>query len=194
MRTAKVERKTLETEVSLELNLDGQGKYEIDTSLPLLDHLLSQLALHGLLDLNLAARGDTEIDDHHLVEDIGIALGQALSQALGERRGIARYSHQIVPMDETLVLVALDISGRGLLAYQVEFPAERVGAFEADLIREFLRALAMNARLTLHIELLAGLNGHHIAEALFKALGRALDQAAQIDERRAGIPSSKGAL
>ena len=142
MRTAKVERKTLETEVSLELNLDGLGKYQIDTSIPLLDHLLAQLALHGLLDLNLAARGDREIDDHHLVEDLGIALGQALSQALSDKRGIVRYSHQILPMDEALVLVALDISGRGLLAYQVEFPAERIGTLEADLLREFLRALA----------------------------------------------------
>lgn len=193
-RTAQLRRKTNETDISLSLNLDGEGRWECQTGVPFMDHMLSHVAAHGLLDLDVRATGDTHIDDHHTVEDLGIVLGQALAQAIGDKRGIARYGSQPMPMDEALVLVALDFSGRGLLVYDVALPAARVGAFDTELVPEFLRALAHNAGLTLHVTLLHGQNTHHIIEAIFKGLGRALGQAVALDPRRSDVPSTKGAL
>lgn len=194
MRAARIHRKTKETDVVLELNLDGKGEYGIDTSIPFLDHMLSHISKHGLLDLTLRARGDMEAGPHHMMEDVGIALGKALVEALGEKVGIARYSSQVIPMDEALTLVALDISGRGLSVFDVDFPQERIGDFDCHLVGEFLRALATNAGLTLHVKLLYGQNSHHISEAIFKALGRALGEATGLEEGREGVPSTKGVL
>ncbi len=194
MRTAQIHRQTEETDIDLSLNLDGRGQHRIDTPVPFLNHMLTHMAVHGYFDLTVTARGDVEIDDHHTVEDIGIVLGQALRQALGDKAGIARYASQTVPMDEALVLTAIDISGRGLLVYDVSFPQARIGRFDAELVEEFLRALATNADLTLHIKLLHGRNAHHIAEAIFKALGQILGQAVALDPRREGVPSTKGIL
>jgi len=194
MREAHVERSTKETVVALDLNLDGTGVHTIATPVPFLNHLLAQVATHGLVDINLRATGDTAIDDHHTVEDVGIVLGQALRQALGDSRGIARYGSAIVPLDEALALVAVDLSGRAYLAYDVSFRTARTGGFETSLVEDFLRAFATNGRLTLHARMVAGRSSHHIAEALFKALGRALCQAVAADPRREGVPSTKGAL
>jgi imidazoleglycerol-phosphate dehydratase len=193
-RVAEIERRTSETDIRLRLDLDGQGLHEIDTGVPFFDHMLNHVALHGLLDLSLRARGDIEIDAHHTVEDVGIVLGQALAQALGDKRGIQRYGSQMMPMDEALVLVALDFSGRSLLVYDVDLPAATVGQFDTELVPEFLRALAHNAGLTLHIKLLHGSNTHHIIEAVFKGLGRALQQGVAPDPRRRDVPSTKGVL
>jgi imidazoleglycerol-phosphate dehydratase len=194
MRTSEVDRRTKETGVSLELNLDGEGKGEVQTSIPFFDHMLSHLAKHSLFDLSLRATGDIEVDYHHTVEDVGIALGQALVQALGTKEGIRRYASQLVPMDEALVLVALDVSGRGLLRFQDSFPSEATGDFDTALVKEFLRAVAVNAGMTLHVQVLSGDNSHHISEAIFKALGQALRGATELDPRRRGIPSTKGTL
>ena len=194
MRTSMFSRRTEETSVALELNLDGEGKGEIQTPIPFFDHMLSHLVKHSLFDLSLQAAGDVEVGYHHTVEDVGIALGQALGQALGEKEGICRYSSQLVPMDEALVLVALDISGRGLLQFQVSFPSEAIGRFETALVKEFLRAVATNAGMTLHVQALSGDNSHHIAEAIFKGFGRALREATELDPRRKGVPSTKGTL
>ena len=194
MRTATIARRTRETEIALTLALDGQGQHAIATGAGFLDHMLSHVAVHGLVDLSIQAKGDTQVDDHHTVEDVGIALGQALQQALGERAGIRRYGDAIVPMDEALALVAIDVSGRSVLAWDVEFPSEQIGSFASELVEEFFQALAREGRLTIHVRLLAGHNAHHIAEAIFKALGRALRQAIEMDERRTGIPSTKGQL
>jgi imidazoleglycerol-phosphate dehydratase len=194
MRTATVERTTKETSVKLALALDGKGRHDIATGVPFLDHMLTHVAVHGLLDISLHASGDTEVDDHHTVEDVGIVLGQGLQQALGDRAGIRRYGDAIVPMDEALALVAIDVSGRSTLGWDVQFPAERIGTFATELVEEFLQALVREGRLTVHVRVLAGRNAHHIAEAIFKALGRALRQAAEIDERRTGIPSTKGSI
>jgi imidazoleglycerol-phosphate dehydratase len=193
-RRASIQRETKETQIRIELNLDGGGRYEIDTGVPFLDHMLTLMTAYGLIDLEIAAKGDTEIDDHHTVEDIGIVLGTALAQALGDKRGIARYGSFLLPMDEALVQIALDFSGRPVLALDVDFPTEKVGAFDTELVAEFLRALSTHAALTLHVRLLAGSNSHHIAEAIFKALGHALRQAVAIDPRQSGIPSTKGVL
>ncbi len=193
-RAVSQSRKTRETDVAIALNLDGQGQWHCDSGVPFLDHMLSHVAAHGMIDLDLTAHGDTEIDDHHTVEDAGILLGQALAAALGDKRGIARYGSQLMPMDEALVLVALDFSGRGLLVYDVALPSSRVGTFDTELVPEFLRALAGNAGMTLHIKLLHGMNTHHIIEAIFKGLGRALRQAVSMDPRQTGIPSTKGSL
>lgn len=193
-RTAQVHRKTLETEITLALNLDGSGLFHGETGIPMMEHMLHHVAVHALFDLEIRAQGDLAIDAHHTVEDLGIVLGQGLAQALGEKRGIARYGYQILPMDEALALVAVDISGRGLLVWEAALPAQRVGTFDTELVPEFLRALAHNAGLTLHVRLLAGGNTHHIIEAIFKALGRALGQATRLDPRRAEIPSTKGVL
>lgn len=193
-RVAEVSRVTAETDVRLRLDLDGSGEHRIDTSVPFLDHLLAHVALHAPLDLELTCEGDTHIDAHHSVEDVGIALGQALHQALGDKAGIARYGQRMLPMDEALVLVALDFSGRPLLAYDVAIPSATVGTFDTELVPEFLRALATHAGLTLHVRLLAGGNSHHIIEAVFKALGRALGEAVRLDLRRGGVPSTKGVL
>jgi imidazoleglycerol-phosphate dehydratase len=194
MRTATIERTTKETSINLTLSLDGQGQYSISTGVPFLDHMLSHVAVHGLFDLSIQGSGDTEVDDHHTVEDVGIVLGQALHQALGDRSGIRRYGDALVPMDEALALVAVDVSGRGVLAWDVDFSAERIGDFASEMVEEFLRALVRESRLTIHVHLVAGRNAHHIAEAIFKALGRALRQAVEIDPRRTGVPSTKGQI
>ena len=192
-RQATVRRKTTETDVNVDLMLDGDGTHSIETGMGFFDHMLSQFAVQGLFSLNVRAEGDRHIDDHHTVEDVGFVLGGALCDATGERTGIRRYGTAIVPMDESLALVALDLSGRS--GCWVETPVTgRVGTFDAELIEEFFAAFARGGRLTVHARILAGSNRHHMAEALFKAFGRALDEATAIDSRRVGVPSSKGAL
>ncbi|MBN1106420.1 MAG: imidazoleglycerol-phosphate dehydratase HisB [Deltaproteobacteria bacterium] len=194
-RSASIERKTRETEVKLSLNLDGRGLSQIDTGIAFMDHMLNLMAAHGFIDLRLTARGDTQVDDHHTVEDLGICLGKAIRQALGERQGIRRYGQALIPMDEALARVALDISNRPFLAYRVDLKEGKTGTFDVHLIREFFRALAHQAGITLHVDLLSGDDPHHIAESIFKAFGRALDQALG-PEKRLGdrIPSTKGVL
>lgn len=195
MRTATIERKTGETEIKIALNLDGTGQWDIATGIGFFDHMLSFVAAHGLVDLTIRAKGDLEIDAHHTVEDVGIALGAALRQALGDRKGITRYGQSLLPMDESLVLVALDLSNRGLLAAELPFSRPQVGSFDTELVTEFLRALATHAGMTLHTRLICGENTHHEIEALFKGLGRAIRQAVSRDERRADrVPSTKGTL
>jgi imidazoleglycerol-phosphate dehydratase len=195
MRSAQIERRTGETQVMVQIDLDGTGQWEIETGVGFFDHMLSHIAAHGLIDLSVRAQGDLEVDAHHTVEDVGIALGQALRQALGDRRGIARYGQSLLPMDEALALVALDFSNRGLFVGDLRFRTARVGGFDVELASEFLRALAHNAGMTLHARLLCGENTHHQLEAVFKALGRALRQAVTPDPRRAGhVPSTKGVL
>ncbi len=193
-RICSLSRVTRETDIALTLDLDGSGAWQIASGVPFFDHMLSHVAAQSLFDLELTCQGDTQVDGHHSVEDIGILLGQALRQALGDKAGIARYGSALLPMDEALVLVALDFSGRGLLVYEAPLPAAQVGAFDTELAVEFLRALAHNAGLTLHVRLLAGANTHHILEAIFKGLGRALRQAVERDPRRTGVPSTKGVL
>jgi len=193
-RGGEVERKTTETEVKVRIELDGSGYCQSDTGVPFLDHMLNLLARHALLDLTVWARGDLEIDAHHTVEDIGITLGQALQQALGERRGITRFGSCIVPMDEALVMVALDLSGRSYLGYEVTFSTPRVGEFEVELVEEFLRGMVRQSGMTLHLRSLSGRNTHHQVEAVFKGLGLALKQAVQIDPRNQRIPSTKDVL
>jgi len=193
-RKASITRATRETDITLELNLDGSGRAEIDTTIPFLDHMLDQVARHGLVDLSIRARGDREIDDHHTVEDIGICLGEALHDALGDKAGLVRYGHAYVPLDEALSRVALDLSGRPGLEYHVAFPKERVGDFDVDLFREFFQAVTNHGRITLHIDAIRGENNHHIIETVFKAFGRALRMAVSPDPRQSGIPSTKGAL
>jgi imidazoleglycerol-phosphate dehydratase len=195
MRSAKVSRNTLETKISVELNLDGSGKVKLDTGLPFLEHMLDQIARHGLLDLDINAKGDLHIDAHHTVEDIGITLGQAFNQAVGDKKGLRRYGHAYVPLDEALSRVVLDISGRPGLVFNVDFVRSNVGEFEVDLIREFFQGFVNHALVTLHIDNLAGENAHHQAETIFKAFGRALRVAVELDPRMAGVmPSTKGTL
>ncbi|WP_028320630.1 imidazoleglycerol-phosphate dehydratase HisB [Desulfatiglans anilini] len=194
-RTAEVYRKTKETDITLKLDLDGHGQSRIATPVPFMDHMLTLFAAHGFMDLQLTADGDTQIDDHHTVEDMGICLGLAVRQALQDKLGIRRYGAASVPMDETLVRVVLDISGRPFLAYRVAFPDAFSGRFDFGLLEEFFRAVVLHAGITLHIDLLAGKNAHHIAEAVFKAFGQAMDRATIIDPRREGaVPSTKGAI
>jgi imidazoleglycerol-phosphate dehydratase len=194
-RTAKVHRKTGETDVTVALNLDGTGKGHINTGIPFLDHMLHQICSHGLIDLDIQATGDLHIDDHHTNEDVGIVLGQALGQALGDRKGIARFGHFVAPLDESLVQVALDFSGRPYLVYKLVIPNQRVGHYDTELVREFFQAVVNHAQMTLHIRPLESGNSHHIIEASFKAFARALRMAIEIDPRRASvIPSSKGIL
>lgn len=194
-RTASVKRTTKETDVEVKLNLDGQGKCQVDTGVPFLDHMLHQIASHGLIDLEIKATGDIEIDDHHTNEDVGITLGQALTQALGDRKGIVRFGHFIAPLDEALIQVALDFSGRPHLSYGLTIPTERVGTYDTQLVREFFVAIVNHGQMTLHLRQLDGINSHHIIEAAFKAFARSLRMAVEIDPRRAGaIPSSKGVL
>jgi imidazoleglycerol-phosphate dehydratase len=193
-REAVVERRTTETDIAIRLNLDGTGESEIHTGVGFFDHMLTHVARHGLLDLSVKAKGDLHIDDHHTVEDVGIAIGGALRDALGDRSGIVRYGHAILPMDEALVLCALDISGRGMSVCELEYPVEKIGAFSTEMVPEFFRAVAHNAGITLHIRQMAGTNGHHIVEAAFKAFGRALAEAIHKSERVTGIPSTKGVL
>jgi imidazoleglycerol-phosphate dehydratase len=193
-RKAKIERKTKETEVLVELNLDGAGKHQVKTSIPFLDHMLTLFSAHGLLDLKIRARGDREVDDHHTAEDIGISLGSALKQALGGKEGIQRYGSAFVPMDESLASVHLDLSGRPCLVLDLPFRRRKIGDFDTELVKEFFQALANNAAITIHARVAYGSNGHHMVESLFKALGRALRQAVSRDERIKGIPSTKGRL
>ena len=194
-RTASVSRTTGETDVKVELNIDGTGKCNTDTGIPFLDHMLHQISSHGLIDLNVKATGDIEIDDHHTNEDVGITLGMALAQALGDRKGIVRFGHFVAPLDEALIQVALDFSGRPHLSYGLEIPTQRVGKYDTQLIREFFVAIVNHSQMTLHIRQLEGINSHHIIEATFKAFARAVRMATEVDPRRAGtIPSSKGIL
>ncbi len=195
MRRTSVERKTKETDIKMDLDLDGTGRYKIDTSIPFLDHMLSLMSKHGLFDLKIKAKGDIEVDDHHTVEDAGIVLGKAFRQALGDMRGIRRYGQASVPMDETLASVNLDMSGRPYLVYRVEFPKKnKLKGFDPDLIEDFLQAFVSHSGTTLHVSVPYGRNTHHIIEAVFKALGRALRQAVEIDPRVKGVPSTKGKL
>ncbi len=193
-RKATVARKTAETDIEVFLNLDGSGQADLDTGLPFLEHMLDQVARHGMLDIAVKARGDLHIDAHHTVEDIGITLGQALARAAGDKRGIQRYGHAYVPLDEALSRVVLDLSGRPGLEYHVAFPRARVGDMDVDLFREFFQGLVNHAALTLHVDCLRGANSHHIAETLFKAFGRALRSALQRDGRSTDVPSTKGSL
>ena len=193
-RTAIIARQTKETAITVSLDLDGAGKTVIETGVPFFDHMLEAFGRHGLFDLTVAAKGDLEIDAHHTVEDVGIVLGQAFSEALGDREGITRFGSSVLPMDEALVLAAVDISGRGALHYDVALPIEIIGTFDTTLAKEFLVALATNAGLTLHVRSLAGENAHHLVEAAFKAVARALKDAAALDDRVVGVPSTKGAL
>jgi len=193
-RKAKIKRKTTETDITLELLLDGSGKGTISTSIPFLDHMLNLLCRHGLFDLTIKGKGDREVDDHHLVEDLGICLGEALKQALGDKRGLERYGEATVPMDESLCRVVLDLSGRPFLVFEAEFSDSRIGDFDPALIREFFKAFADHSGTTLHIQVLSGSNSHHMAEAAFKAFARALKQAVSPNERIQGIPSTKGSL
>ena len=194
-RIATVSRTTGETDVQVTLNLDGTGNCNAQTGIPFLDHMLHQISSHGLIDLEVIAKGDWEIDDHHTNEDVGITLGQALKIALGDRKGIVRFGHFLAPLDEALVQVALDFSGRPHLTYGLEMPTKRVGTYDTQLVREFFVAIANNSQMTLHIRQLDGINSHHIIEATFKAFARAMRMATEIDPRRAStIPSSKGVL
>ena len=195
MREYTIERRTSETDIRLMLCLDGAGKAEVDTGVGFLDHMLELFAGHGRFDLKVICRGDTRVDDHHSVEDVGIALGLALNAALGDRAGIRRYGSVILPMDEALILCALDLSGRAALRFTAAFPSEKIGTFDTELVREFFLAAVRNAALTLHLKMLDGENSHHIAEAMFKAFGRALREAVSVDPALCGeIPSTKGVL
>ncbi|MCG5512399.1 imidazoleglycerol-phosphate dehydratase HisB [Ectothiorhodospira shaposhnikovii] len=194
-RTAQITRDTLETRIQVTLNLDGQGRGEFATGVPFLDHMLDQVARHGCIDLSIQADGDRHIDDHHTVEDIGIALGQAMAQAVGDKQGIRRYGHAYVPLDEALSRVVVDFSGRPGLQYHVTYPRDRIGRFEVELFEEFFQGFVNHARVTLHLDCLRGRNAHHIAETLFKAFGRALRMALEPDPRMQGVmPSTKGVL
>ena len=195
MRIAEISRKTTETAVSVSVNLDGVGTYKVKTGVGFFDHMMEQLARHSLIDITLEANGDLHIDDHHTVEDCGIALGQAVAKALGERKGIRRYGSCDLPMDEALSRCAVDVSGRPFLIFKVTFPTAKIGTFDTELVREWFQAFAMNAGITLHIENAHGANSHHIAESCFKALARALRDTLEIDPRQVGrIPSTKGTL
>ena len=193
-RNAEVERRTRETDIQVKLNLDGRGLCSIDTGIPFLDHMFELMAAHGFMDLNVRAKGDTEIDYHHTVEDLGICMGKAINQALGEKKGIKRYGQAMVPMDGALANVVIDISNRPYLSYKVPLKESLTGKFDVGVLKEFFRALVNYAGVTMHIELLSGDDAHHSAEAIFKAFARALDQASQREERLDGVPSTKGLL
>ena len=195
MRTAEIDRNTLETQISVSVNLDGSGEREFQTGLPFLDHMLDQVARHGLIDITIKADGDLEIDAHHTVEDIGITLGQAVNEAIGDKKGIRRYGHAYVPLDEALSRVVIDFSGRPGLVYNVEFVRQMVGGFDVDLFHEFFQGFVNHAKVTLHIDNLKGDNAHHQIETIFKAFGRALRMAAEPDPRMSDVtPSTKGSL
>ncbi len=194
-RTAKVARDTLETQITVEVNLDGSGQSRFETGVPFLDHMLDQVARHGLIDLDIQAKGDLHIDAHHTVEDIGITLGQAFDQAVGDKKGIRRYGHAYVPLDEALSRVVIDFSGRPGLEMPVEFPRASIGGFDVDLFYEFFQGFVNHAKVTLHIDSIRGRNAHHVAETIFKAFGRALRMALENDPRMQGVmPSTKGSL
>ena len=195
MRNAKVTRSTAETDIHVVIDLDGTGQHECDTGVGFFDHMLDQLSRHSLIDITVTCKGDTFIDDHHSVEDVGIALGQALTKALGDKRGIRRYGDCHLAMDDSLVRAALDLSGRPFLVWNVDFPTEKIGSFDTELVREFFQAFSTHGGITLHVDRLHGLNSHHIAEAAFKAVARALRTAVESDPRKAdAIPSTKGTL
>ncbi|WBU55917.1 imidazoleglycerol-phosphate dehydratase HisB [Paracoccus sediminicola] len=195
MREASISRNTAETQIEVRVNLDGSGVYENRTGVGFFDHMLDQLSRHALIDLDVNAKGDTHIDDHHTVEDCGIAIGQALREALGDKTGIRRYGAFLLAMDDALVRAALDLSGRPYLVWNVDFPTQQIGRFDTELVREFFQALATHGGITLHVDALHGINSHHIAEAAFKAVARALREAVEPDPRMAGVlPSTKGAL
>lgn len=195
MRSATIDRKTNETDIQASINLDGTGQYNINTGVGFFDHMLEQLSRHSLIDLDIQAKGDLHIDMHHTVEDVGIALGLAFSEALGDKKGITRYAHAYLPMDETLTRVSIDVSGRPFLIWNVTFSRDKVGDMDTELFREWFQAFAQNAGITLHVDLLYGENNHHIAESCYKALARALRSAIEIDERQGDrIPSTKGKL
>ncbi len=194
MRKAKIERKTAETSISVEVNLDGTGTYSNETGVGFFDHMLDQLSRHSLIDLRVRAKGDLHIDDHHTVEDTGIALGQALVKALGDKKGIRRYGHFTLAMDDAQVACALDLSGRPYLVWNLAFPTAKIGSFDTELVREFFQALSTHGGITLHVDLNHGINSHHIAEAAFKALAKALRMAVEPDPRSDALPSTKGAL
>ena len=195
MRTAEIIRNTTETSISLSLNIEGKGEGKIDTLVPFLDHMLTLFTRHGSFDLDLTCRGDVHVDDHHSAEDIAICLGSAVAKALGDKRGILRYSHIILPMDESLVLVAMDVSGRAHLSFEVDFPTEKIGAFDTELIEEFFAAFVRHAGVTLHIKKLSGSKSHHIAEAIFKAFARVLASAVSINKDAPdAVPSTKGVI
>lgn len=195
MRSAKITRKTSETDISVEITLDGTGVYDNQTGVGFFDHMLDQLSRHALIDMTVRCAGDLHIDDHHTVEDVGIALGQALAQAVGDKRGIVRYGSCLLPMDDALVRAALDISGRPYLVWDVTLPTAKIGTFDTELVREFFQAFAVHGGLTLHVTALAGINSHHITEAAFKSVARSLRDALETDPRKANaIPSTKGSL
>jgi len=195
MRSATITRKTAETDISVEINLDGTGTYDNQTGVGFFDHMLDQLARHALIDMTVRASGDLHIDDHHTVEDTGIALGQALAQALGDKTGIRRYGACLLPMDDALVRAALDLSARPFLVWNVDLPTAKIGSFDTELVREFFQAFSTHGGITLHVDALHGVNSHHIAEAAFKAVARALREAVETDPRKSdAIPSTKGAL
>ncbi|SEN59493.1 imidazoleglycerol-phosphate dehydratase [Gemmobacter aquatilis] len=195
MRKAEITRRTAETDINVTVNLDGSGRYDVKTGVGFFDHMLDQLARHSLIDITLSAKGDLHIDDHHTVEDCGIAIGQALTQALADKRGIRRYGECSLPMDDAQVHCALDLSGRPFLVWNVPFPTQKIGSFDTELVREFFQALATHGGITLHLDLRHGVNSHHIAEAAFKATARALRLAVEVDPRKAdAIPSTKGML
>lgn len=193
-RTASLERKTKETNISLEINLDGKGNYNIATGVPFLDHMLELFAKHGLFDLKINAAGDTQIDDHHTVEDIGMCLGEAVNKALGDKKGIFRYGFFVLPMDEALAEVAIDLSGRPFVVYNVEWQQEKIKSFDTSLVEEFWRGFGTRALANLHINVKYGKDAHHVCEAIFKAVARSLDSASSIDPRRSDVPSTKGTL
>ncbi len=195
MRTAKITRKTAETEISVEINLDGTGTYDNETGVGFFDHMLDQLSRHALIDMTVRAKGDLHVDDHHTVEDVGIALGQALTQAMGDKTGIVRYGSCLLPMDDALVRAALDLSARPFLVWNLDLPSQKIGTFDTELVREFFQALSTHGGITLHVDQLHGVNSHHITEAAFKAVARALRDALETDPRKAdAVPSTKGAL
>ena len=194
MRTASIQRKTAETDIRLELNLDGTGNVQVDTGIGFFDHMLTLFGRHGCFDLNVEAQGDLHVDQHHTVEDIGICLGKALREALGDKSGVRRYGHFTLPMDETLATVAVDFGGRASLIFQAEFPTEKIGDFDCQLVEEFWQAVSGNALCNLHAVLHHGNNSHHIAEAIFKAAARSMRMAVEIDPRMVGVPSTKGTL
>ena len=194
-RQATIDRKTKETDIKIRLEIDGSGQSQVDTGIPFMDHMLTLMAAHGFMDLDITAKGDTEIDDHHTVEDLGICLGQVIKKALGKKRGIRRYGKAIIPMDEALARVAMDISNRPHLSYRVSLNRTTTGTFDVGLVNEFFRALITHAGITMHVDLLAGDEPHHVAEAVFKAIARALDEACSPEPRLGGdVPSTKGML
>ena len=195
MRTGSITRKTEETDIAVSVNLDGTGTYQVETGIGFLDHMIEQFSRHSLIDLTIRAKGDLHVDDHHTVEDTGIAIGQALTRALGDKKGIRRYGSFLLAMDDSLVRAALDLSARPFLVWNVDFPTEKIGGFDTQLVREFFQALSTHGGMTLHVDRIHGINSHHIAEAAFKAVARALREAVEPDPRMAGVlPSTKGAL